>query len=117
MAAGNEVLTVVPSGQSQLIGRMELPALNAGKVAVGQRVQVKLDNYPYQTYGSIAARVAQIGLATHKGNYAVTLQFPTGLTTNRGVVLPFHQELQGVAGIIVKERRLLQRFFDGFRME
>ena len=117
MAAGNEVLTVVPSSQSQLIGRMELPALNAGKVAVGQRVNVKLTSFPYHEYGMVSATVSTIGLVTNKGNYAVSLLFPQGLQTNRMVTLPFHQELQGSAEIITKNRRLLQRFFDKMRYE
>jgi multidrug efflux pump subunit AcrA (membrane-fusion protein) len=112
LSGGTEVLTIVPTGAAHLIGRVELPALNAGKVQIGQRVNIKLDGYPYQEYGIVLAKVTKIGLATNKGNYPVELTFENGLTTNRHLSLPFRQELQGAAEIITKDRRLLQRLLD-----
>ena len=115
--AGSEILTLVPTGTTDLIGRVELPTLNAGKVAIGQPVNVKLDGYPYQEYGIVSAKIHKIGLVTNKGNYPIELIFQNGLQTNRNLSLPFRQELQGTAEIITKNRRLLQRLLDRFTFQ
>ena len=102
---------------------MLLPASGAGKVKVGSRVVIKLENYPYNEFGSVEGLVGTISLISQQLNveqnkmnmYLVAVDLPHGLTTNYGRVLDFKYEIGGVADIIVQERRLIERLFDNLR--
>ncbi|GIQ58261.1 hypothetical protein Flavo103_13970 [Flavobacterium collinsii] len=97
----------------------------SGKVKVGQGVIVKLNNYPFNEYGSIKGRVRRISLVTNQqtlsdnqnkiSSYLVDIDLPNGLKTNYGVELNFHAEAKGTAEIITEDRRLIERFFDNLR--
>ncbi|MCC8147183.1 MAG: HlyD family secretion protein [Bacteroidales bacterium] len=120
--AGEEIFGVVPK-ESNIFGQMLLPSVGAGKVKVGSRVTVKLDNYPYMEYGSIEGKVASISLLTQPQNtgqssidtYLLLVELPDQLKTNYGEILDFQHEIGGYADIIVKERRLIQRLFDNLK--
>ncbi|RYE44182.1 MAG: HlyD family efflux transporter periplasmic adaptor subunit [Sphingobacteriales bacterium] len=113
------VFTIVPA-LGQPYGQVTLPAIGVGKVKPGQEVIVKLDDFPYQEYGSITGRIETISLATNtekteQGSvetYLVGVKFPKGLTTNYGRKLNFRQESKGLVEIIAKDRRLIERLFD-----
>jgi hypothetical protein len=47
--------------------------------------------------------------------YLVLVELPRGLSTNYGEQLDFKYEIEGVADIIVRERRLIYRLFDNIR--
>ena len=120
--AGEEVFALVPQ-ESNIFGQVLLPASGAGKVKLGSRVTVKLDNYPYMEYGSIEGKVNSISLLAQPQNagqttidtYLLIVDLPDRLKTNYGEVLDFQHEIGGVADIIVKERRLIERLFDNLK--
>lgn len=120
--SGEEVFTILPH-QEKVLGQVTLPAQGAGKVAIGQEVIVKLEDYPYMEYGSITARVKSISLTTKAvqtevgeiQHYLVVLDFPRELQTNYGATLDFKYEIKGTAEIITKDRRLIERFFDNLK--
>jgi len=121
--SGEEVFTIVPEN-SQIIGQVLLPASGAGKVKIGSRVIIKLDNYPYMEYGSIKGKVKSISLTPNSaksdilgntGSYLVLVELPDQLTTNYGSKLEFKYEIKGTADIIANDRRLMQRLFDNLR--
>lgn len=119
---GEHLFSIVPS-QNNLIGQVMLPVNGAGKVKSGQNVIVKLADYPYMEFGYIKAIVNNIDLVSNSTKtadgdietYLVTLHFPKGLTTNYGSNLEFRYESKGVAEIITKDRRLIERFFDNLK--
>lgn len=122
--SGQELFKILPNN-NQLIGQVNLPENGSGKVKVGQSVIIKLNNYPYNEYGSIKGKVKRISLATNQqvmsdsqnkvNSYLVDVILPFGLKTNYGVELNFHAEAKGTAEIITEDRRLIQRFFDNLR--
>lgn len=117
--AGDAIFSIVPS-DSKILAQVMLPNVGAGKVEQGQEVVLKLDNYPYNEFGSIRGTVKEISLVTNtqetaQGNiesYLVQVDLPNGLKTNFGIDLDFKFELKGAAEIITKERRLINRVFD-----
>ncbi|RPE08908.1 HlyD family efflux transporter periplasmic adaptor subunit [Chitinophaga lutea] len=110
--AGEVLLSVMPDDKDILIGRLQVPATNSGKVKEGQKVLLKLDNYPYQEFGMVEARVKNIANAPDKdGNYYVNVVLPNGLQTSFRKTLPFDKELKGNAEIVTQDLRLIQRFF------
>ncbi|WP_051951508.1 HlyD family efflux transporter periplasmic adaptor subunit [Flavobacterium sp. ASV13] len=122
--SGQELFKIVPDN-NQLIGQVNLPENGSGKVKIGQSVIIKLNNYPYNEYGSIKGKVRRISLATNQqalsdnqnkvNSYLVDVSLPFGLKTNYGVELNFHAEAKGSAEIITEDRRLIERFFDNLK--
>lgn len=114
--AGEVIFNVVPREEQRVIGRALVPVRGAGKVEPGQRVNIKLDNYPHMEYGIVEGEVSTISKVpadTGKGAfYTVQIVLVNHLKTNYGKTLPFNQEMQGTAEIITKDRRLIQRLFD-----
>jgi HlyD family secretion protein len=106
------VFAVIPERQSQIIGRISLPLKGAGKVAVGQDVNIRFDNFPYMEYGYLRGTVKSISLMPNNENYVVEVQLPQDMKTNYNIPLKFSQEMQGSAEIITEDLRLIQRFFN-----
>jgi len=110
--SGNEVFTVIPTERVQIIGRITLPAKGSGKVTVGQRVNLKFENFPYQEFGMVTASVSTISLVPSEQNYMVEIHLPDTLLTNYGYLLPFTQKMLGTAEIVTEDLPLIMRLFN-----
>jgi hypothetical protein len=114
--AEEAIIVVIPPAK-QYIGRLELPMQNSGKVQVGQKVNIRLANYPSEQYGMLVGKIQNISLISNENaqkqskNYIATLTLSKGLTTNYNKTLPNSADLQGQAEIITEERSLFLRFF------
>lgn len=106
------VFSVIPEEQSQIIGRISLPVQGAGKVVVGQRVNIRFDNFPYMEFGFIRGKVKSISLVPNNENYVVEVELPQDMKTNYNIPLKFSQEMKGSAEIITEDLRLIQRIFN-----
>lgn len=113
VSVGDVVFTIVPMRDAKITGKIYLPLAGAGKVKVGQKVNIKLDNYPYMEFGMVQVKVGSISMIPTVINenkvYIVGVEFPNRLKTNYGIDLMFTEEMQGVAEIITKDLSLLQR--------
>lgn len=113
VSVGDVVFTIVPMRDAKITGKIYLPLAGAGKVKVGQKVNIKLDNYPYMEFGMVQVKVGSISMIPTVINenkvYMVGVEFPNRLKTNYGIDLMFTEEMQGVAEIITKDLSLLQR--------
>jgi hypothetical protein len=124
ISAGTPVLSVIPV-DNPLLGQILLPSQGAGKVAVGQKVIIRLDDFPYIEYGSvnglvrsISALSSQVYDYTGKNNintYMVAVDLPEKLTTNYGARLDFKYEIKGMADILIKKRKLIERIFGNLK--
>jgi multidrug resistance efflux pump len=116
VTAGNVVFNVVPENEQEIIGKATVPIAGAGKVEVGQRVNIKLDNYPYMEYGLLEGKIKNISMVpvtNEKGSYyTAEIVLSNKLVTNYKKELPFNQEMQGSAEIITKDRRLIERLVE-----
>ncbi|MCH8957632.1 HlyD family efflux transporter periplasmic adaptor subunit [candidate division KSB1 bacterium] len=111
---GDEVMTVVPKSKD-IIGKVYLPGYGSGKVKIGQKVNIKFDNYPYSEFGVVQGRIAAISLIAHDNQYLVDVRLIQGLQTSYDETLEFKQEMQGTADIITDELRLFERIFNKLR--
>jgi len=109
--AGDRVVTVLPQENSKIIGKVVLPVQGAGKVEVGQKVNVKFADYPFMDYGMVRGIVKSKSLISADSHYHLEVHFPFGLRTNYKKELDFHQEMQGIADIITEDVRMLERIF------
>lgn len=112
---GVAVFVIVDENEGELLGRLSLPLVRSGKVKPGQKVLVKLANYPHMEYGMLSGGVLSVSLVPSQDQYMVEVIFPDGMLTNYGLELPFSQEMQGTAEIITEDLRLIQRIFNPVR--
>lgn len=116
ITAGNIVFTIVPKKENKIIGKILIPVSGSGKVKIGQKVNIKLENYPYMEYGIIEGTIQNISLVPiveQKGAYYIAeVPFQNRLITNYKTILPFHQEMQGIVEIITEDKRLIYRFIE-----
>ena len=114
--SGSIVFSILPIETSSLVGKLVIPAQNAGKVIVGQKVFIKLDNYPYQQYGMLIGKVTDFSISPNtEGNYTVYVSLPKGTKTSYNKSFNFTQELLGNAEIITEDLSVAERLFYKFR--
>jgi multidrug resistance efflux pump len=113
---GDVVFTIVPNDNQNIIGKAVVPVVGAGKIKIGQKVNMKLDNFPYMEFGFLEGTISNISMvpvvAENGSYYTAEIQLNNDLTTNYKKQLPFNQEMQGVAEIITKDRRLIERLIE-----
>jgi len=107
--AGESVFAVVAGDPGNPVGRIELPAQGAGKVKVGQAVNIKLDGYPFMEYGLLTGRVRLVSVAPSEGKYTVVVELPEEMETSYHKKVNLRGELSGNADISTEEASLLQR--------
>lgn len=114
--SGETVFVIQPSDSSGVLGKALLPLQGSGKVHTGQRVHIRLDNYPDQEFGYVKGRVKSVSPApAEEGMYVVEISLPDGLRTNYGRLLPVSRELKGTADIILADRNVLERLLAPLR--
>lgn len=112
---GDLVMTVIPVQQGDIIGKIKLPMEGAGKVEEGQRVVIKLDNYPYLEFGMLNGTIHSIAAAPDETSYMVKVSLRDSLLTTYGRMISFRQEMQGNAEIITGDMTLMMRIFNPIR--
>lgn len=112
---GEVLFTIVPQDYKKIIGKVAMPIQNSGKVKLGQKVIIKLDNYPNQEWGSLTGTITNISdvpkqQLQQEPYYSIYVDI-NGLTTSYDKKIDFKQEMQGSAEIVVEELTVLQRIF------
>jgi len=109
--AGDVVFSVIPADSSLIKARLKFPVQKSGKVKNGQRVNIKLHNYPYNEFGMIVGKMDKISKIPNESFFSADVNFPVGLVTSYGDTLTNAQLLTGDAEILTDESSLLLRFF------
>jgi HlyD family secretion protein len=109
--AGDKVLAIVSQTPGAIIGRIQSPASGSGKIKPGQRVNIKVQGYPYMEYGTLQGRVRAVSLISNENMYFIEVELPQGLRTGTGKTLDFTGELTGQAEVITDDRSLFSRIF------
>ncbi|REG84539.1 HlyD family secretion protein [Algoriphagus antarcticus] len=110
--AGEHVFSILPDQRSELLGKMIVSSQNTGKISMGQRVLIKLDNFPFQQFGTLRGEVGSISVSPdEEGNYIVYSTLPEGTKTSYGKEIKLKQELLGTAEIITEDLSVAERLF------
>lgn len=113
---GDLVFTIVPREEAQLIAKLKTPIQNSGRIKLGQRVNIKLSNYPYQEFGVLRGKVDNISLTPDEnGLYSIDVWLPKHLVTSYNKEIQFRQEMSGTGEIVTEDLRLIERVFNSFR--
>src|SRR5690606_38502499 len=109
---GDLVFTIIPNGNVTYIAKLKTPIQNSGKIKVGQRVNIKLENYLDTEFGVLNGTIKNISLiADSEGFYYIDVELPKKLITSYNKKIDFKQEMRGSAEIITEDLRLIERFF------
>lgn len=110
------MFSIVPQQSKAFIAKVIAPAQNAGKLKVGQEVNIRLANYPDTEFGVLKGKVQNMSLVPDKeGNLILDVILSKGLKTSYHKEIVFQQEMSGTADIITEDLRLLERLFYQFR--
>ena len=119
IGAGESFVTVVPSVERSPVGIVKVPQASFGKVSTGQKVNVRLNGYPYMEYGLLVGEIGYLSSVPEAAadpqtepQYTAEIVFPDCMVTTYGRELRLIQKMDGTAEIITKERRLIMRFLD-----
>lgn len=113
---GENMFAIIPSTEKGYIGKVKAVAQNSGKLQIGQKVNIRLANYPDREFGVIEGKLKTISLTPDKeGNLLLDIELPNGLQTSYKKQINFQQEMTGTADIITEDLRLLERLLYQFR--
>lgn len=114
VSVGSILASIVPEGKTEVLGRMQVPSSGFGRVKQGQRVNVKLNGFPYMEFGVLKGTIRSISavpVQTAAGvAYTVEVVFPGELTTTYRKELPLIQQMDGTGEIITEDMRLIEQF-------
>lgn len=113
--SGDELFSIVPTQKQQFVGKCILPILNTGKLSLGQNVNIKLDNYPYNENGMLQGTVINISDVPNKDTYAIDVDLKNGLITSYNKTLSYKEQMKGKAEIITKNISVMDRIFFNFK--
>ncbi|MFH7000937.1 HlyD family secretion protein [Flavobacterium bizetiae] len=114
--SGENVFSIIPNAKNDFIGKVKAPALNSGKIKVGQKVNIRLANFPDKEFGVLKGQIQNISLVPDKdGNLLLDIVLPNELRTSYKREILFQQEMKGNAEIVTEDLRLMERFFYQFK--
>jgi len=113
---GDNVFSIIPDTKNGFVGKVKAPALNSGKIKVGQTVNIRLANFPYREFGVLKGKIQNISLVPDKdGNLLLDVALPNGLQTSYKKQIVFQQEMKGSAEIVTEDLRLIERILYQFK--
>ncbi len=112
---GELIATIIPIKESAIIAKAVIPPSGFGKVEVGQRVNLKLNGFPYMEFGMLKGNIKSISLVPDAKGYIAEIELSGGMTSSYRENLKFIQQMDGTAEIITKEMRLITRLINPLR--
>lgn len=112
---GELIATIIPIEESAIIAKAVIPPSGFGKVEVGQRVNLKLNGFPYMEFGMLKGNIKSISLVPESKGYVAEIELSGGMTSSYSENLKFIQQMDGTAEIITKEMRLITRLVNPLR--
>lgn len=112
--SGEILFSIIPE-QQQFVAVVDISVRGMGKAAPGQKVVLKLADYPYQEFGTLEGQVLSMAPAADLGKYRIMVTLPKGLQSSYHHSLQCKSEMTGTAEIITEDMRLFERAFYGIR--
>lgn len=109
---GDIVVSILPKKNSNVQGLVRIPLKGVGKIKKGHKVNIQLENYPYQEFGLLSGKISSINTVPTNNYYSAYIELHDSLKTNYNVTIPFSHEMRGVAEIIIERRLLINRIIE-----
>jgi len=115
VASGDLVFSIIPDDYGHFIARGNLPLHGSGKVRTGNRVNIRLSNYPYQQFGVLQGEVMHVAAIPAGDYFPVQIRLNNQLQTSYNIDLGHHVRLDGTAQIITEDINLFNRMMNPLR--
>lgn len=92
--------------------RAQFPIQNSGKVKPNQKINIKLENYPYTEFGLLQGKLISISKVPNNSFYSTDILLDKGFTTSYNKELPAGKSLNGVGEILTDDYSLFLRLFN-----
>ena len=113
--SGDPLFTINPEERGKVFASVIIPFRGIGKVKTGERVNIKLDGYPYMEFGVVEGTIQTVSSGSKEEGFPAVVHLTKGAVTSYGHELSFERDLSGLAEITTEEMTLLKRFFNPFR--
>jgi multidrug efflux pump subunit AcrA (membrane-fusion protein) len=107
----NQIICFINPENTEYYAEIYIPQTNFGKVKTGQEVLLKFPSYPFQEYGSVSGKIDFINNINTDSGYLAKVILPSGLSTSYKKQVQFRDGLQAQGEIVIKDMRLLERFY------
>lgn len=115
VSIGESILTVVPA-QQEVLGKMTVATMGAGRIRAGQSVLISLDDYPQTEYGRVKGYIKMSPTIQKDGQYNLFVDIPGNiLTTDYKKEIPAKDGMKGTAVIVTRDTRLIDHLFRQLR--
>lgn len=105
---GQEIIYVNP-GSTDFFGEITVPQYNMGKLRTGQKVQIKLNSYPFEEYGIVYGHIERISKVPQQDSIFTAKVFIGSIAEEKNIQL--NTGLLGSADIITEDASLLARLY------
>ncbi|WP_075603888.1 HlyD family secretion protein [Saccharicrinis aurantiacus] len=108
---GEELFYIIPK-ISEYRSYAYVSEVAVSKIRIDQKVIIKLNDYPFEEYGTIEGVIESISKQDVDENFLVQIKLPNGFQTNKKKEPSFVYNMYGTAEIIIKDIRLIERFLN-----
>jgi len=98
--------------ESEIVGKLRLPAVSAARVKPQQKVKIYLNNFPYQDFGTLNGHTQHIYSVSNRETFEVTIKLEQAMRSSGGQEIPFTTQMPGTAEIIVEDKRISDYLLD-----
>ena len=117
MVQSGQTIAEIAPHNSPLILSALLPNQEAGFVKTDMPVQIKLDAYSYQDYGTIPGKIISISADTESNEelgavYRVEIELERDYVTENHQAIKFKPGQTATANIIIRQRRIIDVLLD-----
>ena len=112
--AGDRLFAIIPP-TNELEVIVQLPSQGFGKIDVGQRVRLKLNNYPHQEYGYLNGFIKSMSFLPQEETYLAQAALDNGLLSSYNIQFEFSPEMTATAEVITEDLRLIERLFNSLK--
>ncbi len=116
VSSGERIATVVPNDSSNIICRATVSSSDIGKTKCGQKVNIKLEGYPYMQHGMLSGKINSVPLVPDEEGYIIEIGITNGMISNHHEQLRLIQGMKGTADIITGQMRMIYRFINPLRV-
>lgn len=106
-----DVIVITPNNK-EYYATVNIPLLGAGKVEVGQRVILKLNDYPHREFGVIEGELVKFSSVSNENYYLGKVIISKDEMSSYDKKINLKENMRGVAEIITNDRNLLGRLFE-----
>jgi len=112
--AEQPLIAIIPDDERYL-AVVHIDQQGYGKIMHGQRVMIKMNNYPFQEFGQLKGRVESISKVAGERGYVLKVSLTQGLVSTYNREIIYQPNMIGTAEIITEDLRLIERIFNSIR--